>query len=372
MAIRKRTLENMVMMDTYKDKSVFITGHTGFKGSWLATWLLQAGARVTGYALPPQTAQDHFVQLGLANRMTHIEGDLLDHRRLGDAMRAAQPDIVFHLAAQALVRLSYAEPGLTYFTNVSGAVNLLESVRAVDSVRALVFITSDKCYRNHEWAWGYREIDELGGSDPYSASKACAEIIFRSYHECYFGMRSGFACATARAGNVIGGGDFSSDRIVPDCIRALHAGQAIPVRNPQATRPWQHVLEPLSGYLKLGEALLTADGKRFGGSWNFGPNKDSNRTVGELVGRVIHTWGCGQMVVEPQENAPHECRLLHLNCDKAHSDLGWRPTWHFAEGVDETTRWYHDVLSRKIPAWDLTNEQIIAYQAALGGNSHTP
>ena len=353
------------MKDQYKGKKVFITGHTGFKGSWLATWLLQQGAEVTGYALPPLGGQDHFVQLGLAGRMNHIEGDLLDAARLSRAMQEAAPDIVFHLAAQALVRLSYAQPQLTYATNVMGGVNLLEAVRNTPSVRALVFITSDKCYRNHEWPWGYRESDELGGSDPYSASKACAELVYRSYHESFLATRPGFASATARAGNVIGGGDFSADRIVPDCIRALHKGEAIRVRNPVATRPWQHVLEPLSGYLALGLELLSPQAKQFEGSWNFGPTKDSNRPVGDLVARVIQTWGSGEMIVERQENAPHECRLLHLNCDKAHSDLGWSPTWHFAEGTDETTLWYKNVMVDGADAWETTNRQIRAYQERL-------
>jgi CDP-glucose 4,6-dehydratase len=361
---RQRAVENVeAMIDFFAGKRVLVTGHTGFKGSWLSAWLLKLGAEVTGYALAPLTAEDHFVRLGLEKRMRHIEGDLLDTAKLNATFRGARPEFVFHLAAQALVRRSYAEPKLTFDTNVTGGVNLLESVRATPEVRTLVFITSDKCYRNHEWVWGYRESDELGGDDPYSASKAAAELVFRSYAASFFANRENFAAATARAGNVIGGGDYAADRIVPDCIRALHGGQPIIVRRPEATRPWQHVMEPLSGYLALARALSTG-GKKFGGGWNFGPVKDSNRSVRDLVERVIAGWGGGEMKIERPVDAPHESRLLHLNCDKAHGELGWRPTWHFAEGVDETTRWYREAHNGA-DAWALTTGQIAAYEAAL-------
>ena len=353
------------MFSTFANKRVLVTGHTGFKGSWLATWLHRLGAEVTGYALPPLDPGDHFVRLDLARRIRHVEGDLLDYEKLRRTVAETQPEVVFHLAAQALVRLSYAEPQRTFDTNVTGAQHLLEAIRHTPGVRALVFITSDKCYRNHEWVWGYRETDELGGGDPYSASKACAELVFRSYWESYLSQLPGFSAATARAGNVIGGGDFAADRIVPDCIRALGAGEPVRVRNPEATRPWQHVLEPLSGYLTLGRALLGEDARRYAGAWNFGPLKDSNRTVGELVERLMKTWGGGEMRVERQAGAPHESRLLHLNCDKAHADLGWQPTWHFAESVDATTLWYRDVLAGSRDAWDFTTAQIAAYETAL-------
>jgi CDP-glucose 4,6-dehydratase len=351
------------MFDFLHGKRVLVTGHTGFKGSWLATWLLRLGADVTGYALPPLTDEDHFCRLGLAGRIRHVEGNLLDLPLLKKTFADAQPEVVFHLAAQALVRRSYSEPKLTFDTNVGGGLNLLEAVRDCPAVRTLVFITSDKCYRNHEWVWGYRETDELGGDDPYSASKAAAELVFRSYAASFFAGRDNFAAATARAGNVIGGGDFAADRIVPDCIRALRDGQPIIVRNPEATRPWQHVLEPLSGYLSLAQSLSSEDGRKFEGGWNFGPTKDSNRTVGELVERIIAKWGGGSLKVERPVNAPHESRLLHLNCDKAQSELRWSPTWHFAESVDETTRWYRD--ARRQDVWTLSNEQIAAYERAL-------
>lgn len=346
-----------------KGKKVLVTGHTGFKGSWLTTWLLWHGAEVTGYALPPEGERCHFNLLGLAERIRHVEGDVRDLGALQRTFDEAQPEFVFHLAAQALVRASYQDPKSTFDANVGGAVNLLEAVRACDAVKTLVFITSDKCYRNHEWVWGYRETDELGGDDPYSASKAAAELVFASYRKSFFAKRPGFTAATARAGNVIGGGDFAKDRIIPDCIRALENGQPITVRNPDATRPWQHVLEPLSGYMALARALASGTaGSISGEGWNFGPDKVSNRTVGELVERVIGTWGSGEMIVDRPPDAPHECRLLHLNCDKADSELGWRPTWDFGRGTDETTLWYQQVLAGGSPAWDVTNGQIAAYE----------
>ena len=346
----------------FHGKRVLVTGHTGFKGSWLAVWLLQMGAKVAGFALPPKTERDHFALLGLADRMDHRVGDLRDADQVRRALEEAAPEIVFHLAAQPLVRLSYAEPKLTFDTNLGGAVNLLEAVRQCPSVRTLVFITSDKCYRNQEWPWGYRENDELGGPDPYSASKAGAEIVFGAYQASFFAARPDFASATARAGNVIGGGDWAADRIVPDCVRALADQRPVSVRNPDATRPWQHVLEPLSGYLRLAQRLGSAGGQRFRGAWNFGPTKESNRTVRELVEKILQTWGSGEAVMDPAQNnsGPHEARFLHLNCDKAHQELGWTPTWHFAEGVEQTARWYRDWL-RGADAWKLTTGQIEAY-----------
>jgi CDP-glucose 4,6-dehydratase len=355
------------VLSSYTGKRVLITGHTGFKGSWLATWLRLHGAQVTGYALPPKTAEDNFCRLGLADRVTHIEGNLLDLVKLSESIEKAKPEIIFHLAAQPLVRLSYSEPKLTFDTNVGGGVNLLEAVRGTSSVRALVFVTSDKCYRNDEWVWGYRENDALGGRDPYSASKACAELVFRCYQETYFASRKGFAAASARAGNVIGGGDFAEDRIVPDCIRALRAADPIRVRNPEATRPWQHVLEPLSGYLALGARLLEAEGRRFSGAWNFGPSKDSNRTVGELVSEIVKVWGSGEMRVDRDPAAPHEAHFLHLNCDKACAELSWRPAWSFHEGVKATADWYRKVLREGRDAWEITASQIHDYESGTAG-----
>jgi CDP-glucose 4,6-dehydratase len=361
-------VENLGLNNFFRRKKVFLTGHTGFKGSWLAVWLTQMGARVTGFALPPKTERDHFNALKLHNHVRHIEGDLCDAQQIHHAIQIAEPEIIFHLAAQPLVRLSYAEPKLTFDTNVGGAVNLLEAVRECPTVRVLVFITSDKCYRNKEWPWGYRENDELGGPDAYSASKACAELVFASYQESYFFKRENFAGATARAGNVIGGGDWSLDRIVPDCIRALQKRHPIQVRNPEATRPWQHVLEPLSGYLRLAQALGSDEGTRFRGGWNFGPVKESNRTVRELVEKTLKIWRGGKAILaEKNPAALHEAKFLHLNCDKAHQELNWSPTWHFDEGVENTILWYRDWL-KGADAWKLTSGQIRAYERAQREN----
>lgn len=259
------------LRETYANRRVFVTGHTGFKGSWLSSWLTLLGAEVTGFALAPEREQDHFHRLGLSQRMRHIEGDIRDAGGLETALRNAAPEFVFHLAAQALVRRSYVEPKQTFETNVAGSVNLLEAVRATPSVRALVYVTSDKCYREAATPGGYREADPLGGRDPYSASKACAELVFTSYQASFLAQRATFAAASVRAGNVIGGADWAQDRIVPDCVRALLVDQPILIRNPQAVRPWQHVLEALGGYLHLAALLASERGKEFEGAWNFGP-----------------------------------------------------------------------------------------------------
>lgn len=343
----------------YAGKNVLITGHTGFKGSWLSQWLLDMGAQVTGFALPPLQADDHFNLLGLSARLRHIEGDIRDAAMVKKVCADVRPDIVFHLAAQALVRRSYQEPRLTFETNVMGSVNLLEAVRDTPSVRSLVYITSDKCYQNVEWVWGYRETDSLGGDDPYSASKACAEIVLHSYVTSFFKECPACGIAGARAGNVIGGGDWSVDRIVPDAMRSLRSGKPIVLRNPVSTRPWQHVMEPLSGYLLLG-ARLWEKPQSFSGSWNIGPRVDSIKTVMDLARKITAVWGGGEIVVERQLNAPHEAGLLHLNCDKAHQQLGWTPRWGFDTGVEKTVQWYKQVMDGA-PAKDVTAAQIRAY-----------
>jgi CDP-glucose 4,6-dehydratase len=318
---------------------VLITGHTGFKGSWLAICLQQLGAKVAGYALAPETPNDLFVQAGLAPTLDHVVADIRDLAELQRVFARVQPECVFHLAAQPLVRRSFEEPKLTFDTNVGGSVNLLECVRATPSVRALVYVTSDKCYRNREWTWGYRENDELGGHDPYSASKAAAELLFASYADSFFFERPTLGAATARAGNVIGGGDWAADRIVPDCIRALSRGEPITLRNPGSTRPWQHVLEPVVAYLLLGARLL-ADPAAFRGAWNIGPRIESIRTVAQLATAVVAEWGAGEVRTETAPGQPHEARLLHLNCDKADQHLGWRPRWDFERTIAETVSWY--------------------------------
>lgn len=329
---------------SFRGRRVLLTGDTGFKGSWLALWLLEAGADVWGYSLPPERDNDHFNLLALNDRIHHQDGDIRDREKLGAFFREAQPEFVFHLAAQALVRRSYQDPKETFDTNVGGSVNLLECVRETPSVKSLVYITSDKCYRNKEWIWGYRENDELGGHDPYSASKAAAELVFSAYADSFFHSRAGFGYATVRAGNVIGGGDWSVDRIVPDCIRALRNNDPIVLRKPQSTRPWQHVLEPLGGYLTLG-AALAHDPQRYSGAWNFGPDGEAARSVLDLTQFIVNQWGSGKIEVRASADDPHEAGLLHLNCDKVHHMLGWRPRWKFERTVAETVGWYQAVLS---------------------------
>ncbi len=347
----------------YREKRILVTGDTGFKGSWLALWLHEMGADVVGYALPPERDEDHFNVIGLDKIIQHIDGDIRDFGALKKVFDDFQPEILFHLAAQALVKLSYEEPKLTFDTNVGGSVNILEAVRSTPSLRLIIYVTSDKCYKNREWIWGYRENDELGGHDPYSASKAAAEIVFSAYMDSFLNEREGFGAASVRAGNVIGGGDWALDRIVPDCIKALRSGQPIIVRNPNSIRPWQHVLEPLFGYLLLASKMYHYPEKH-SGSWNFGPAGESIRTVQDLAERIIGIWGEGEIRVNIQHNAPHEARLLHLNCDKAQQILRWCPRWGFGRAVDETTFWYKGVTAGK-PALQISRQQIKNYMQGV-------
>lgn len=349
----------MSFLETYRGRKVFVTGHTGFKGAWLTFLLTELGAEVCGYALAPATSESLFGQLGLEGRIRHHVGDIREAAQLSKAMADFQPDFVFHLAAQALVRPSYADPLTTFSTNVMGSANLLDAVRHTPSVRSLVYITSDKCYENVEWVWGYRETDQLGGADPYSASKAAAELVFSSYCRSYLAQRTTLGAATVRAGNVIGGGDWAVDRIVPDCIRAIRGGVPILLRNPGATRPWQHVLEPISGYLQVG-AKLFDEPQRWGGAWNFGPDSQQVRTVKAVADRIIATLGKGSVEVAAQTGAVHEARLLQLNCDKATQLLGWSPRWRVDEAIDTTAGWYAAILSGKDPT-ATTRGQINAY-----------
>lgn len=348
---------------SFRGKRVLLTGDTGFKGSWLALWLAEAGAEVWGYALPPERNNDHFNLLDLRVRIHHQDGDIRDREILGSFFKQAQPEFVFHLAAQALVRRSYHDPKETFDTNVGGSVNLLECVRETASVRSLVYITSDKCYRNKEWIWGYRENDELGGHDPYSASKAAAELVFSAYGDSFYRSRSDFGFATVRAGNVIGGGDWSEDRIVPDCIRALREGAPIVLRKPQSTRPWQHVLEPLGGYLILSSALAQYP-TRYSGAWNFGPEGQAARSVQELAQVIVERWGSGKIDVQTSADDLHEAGLLHLNCDKAHHVLGWYPRWGFERTVAETVDWYRSVISGESVSL-VSSGQIKKYMEAM-------
>jgi CDP-glucose 4,6-dehydratase len=325
----------------YAGRRVFITGHTGFKGSWLTAWLLELGAEITGYALEPPTDPSLFDELGLADRIVHHVADVCDLQRLGAAMVAARPEVVLHLAAQPLVRLSYDQPVDTYATNVMGVVNLLEAVRSVPSVRAVVNVTSDKCYENRESGQAYAEDDPMGGFDPYSSSKGCSELVTAAYRQSFFGEGvSPVALASARAGNVIGGGDWAKDRIVPDCVRALMAGEAIVVRNPDAVRPWQHVLEPLSGYLLLASQMLV-EGHAFDGPWNFGPEPGEDWPVRAVVDGIVEAWGSGSWTTsDGAEPQPHEAGLLGLDISKARRELGWRPVYDVRHALRATAEWY--------------------------------
>jgi len=343
----------------FKGKRVLITGDTGFKGSWLAYWLQYLGADVYGYALPPERGFDHFNLLGLRQTITHYDGDIRNFSEVQEFFQKSRPEFVFHLAAQPLVRKSYAVPKDTFDTNVGGTINILEATRHTPSVNVLVMITSDKCYRNKEWLWGYRENDELGGKDPYSASKAAAEMAISAYRDSFFESRRDFGSASVRAGNVIGGGDWSADRIVPDCIRALENHEPIRLRNPDATRPWQHVMEPLSGYLLLAHHLSLHPG-RFGGSYNFGPENRQMHTVRDVAEELLSVWGSGHIEVTKNPDDPKEAGLLHLNCDKAHQALGWYPKWDFKKTVRQTAQWYKAIRDGA-KAESVTKKQIVEY-----------
>lgn len=331
------------VFESFSGKRVFVTGHTGFKGTWLTFLLKEIGADVMGFALPPEPGPSHFQLLDLKTRINHVVGDIRDGSALHGALQTFRPEYVFHLAAQALVNKSYNDPVGTFGSNIMGSVNLLDAVRQCDSVRSLVYITSDKCYENNEWVWGYRESDLLGGHDPYSASKAAAEIVFSAYARSYFSTRPDLGAATTRAGNVIGGGDWAEDRIVPDCIRSIEMNKPIRLRNPQATRPWQHVLEPLSGYLLLA-AQLRSQPEKFTGSWNFGPSTAEVRNVQEVASAIIQQLGRGLIEISNSQQYHHEARLLQLNCDKAHQLLGWRPRWHVDKTLASTAEWYKTIM----------------------------
>jgi CDP-glucose 4,6-dehydratase len=345
----------------YKGLTVLVTGHTGFKGSWLSLWLSDLGAKVVGYALEPPTEPSAFVAMRLADRVTDVRGDVRDAEKLSAVLSEHRPDIVFHLAAQALVRPSYDEPRLTFETNVMGTVNLFEAVRACDSVRAVVNVTSDKCYENREWVYAYREIDPMGGFDPYSSSKGCAELVTSAYRRSFFSAEGAAKVASARAGNVIGGGDWAPDRLIPDCVRALTAGESVLVRNPGAVRPWQHVLEPISGYLWLGARLLAGDGG-LAAAWNFGPEARGNMTVAEVVGEFVDFWGEGEWHSPAEQAAsPHEATTLKLDVTKAADVLRWHPVWEIRRAVDATAEWYRAFADGKGDAALRTLDQIDDY-----------
>ncbi len=348
----------------WQGKRVFLTGHTGFKGGWLSLWLQQLGAAVTGYALQPPTNPSLFEVANVARGMRSIIGDIRDAEKLKQAISEAQPEIVIHMAAQALVRYSYAYPVDTYATNVMGTVHMLEAVRATPGVRAVVNITSDKCYDNKEWVWGYRENDPMGGYDPYSNSKGCAELVTAAYRNSYFNPEKyaehGVAVASARAGNVIGGGDWALDRLIPDMLRAIGRGEAVPIRSPDAIRPWQHVLEPLSGYLILAEKLYS-QGTTYAEGWNFGPHDADAQTVGWIIERLTQAWGQGAAWKINGEPQSHEATYLKLDCSKARAHLDWRPRWNIGKTIEKIVEW-HKACDRGADMRQVSLEQIDAYQ----------
>jgi len=332
----------MTFRNAYAGRRVLVTGHTGFKGSWLVLWLQALGAQVTAISLPPETSPNHWDLLGLDVASFHI--DIRDEERLRRQVAESRPEMVFHLAAQPLVRRSYRKPLDTWATNVMGTANLLDACRQVEGLAAIVVVTTDKCYENKEWAWGYREIDPLGGHDPYSASKAGSELVAASYRRAFFDTPSSPLLATARAGNVVGGGDWSEDRLVPDLVRSVETANALQIRSPRSTRPWQHVLECLSGYLSLGQRLLEGD-RDCADAWNFGPDREGNRRVEEVLGALKRTWPTVEWNCNdgPQ---PHEARLLQLDSSKSRERLGWQPVWSFEDGIAATADWYQAFLER--------------------------
>lgn len=360
-------MEGLVNGDFWRGKRVLVTGHTGFKGAWLCVWLSDMGAEVTGYALPPE-GEGVFQDCGVEELVRSRIGDLADLDALKRTFAESHPEVVFHLAAQALVRRSYREPLATLSTNVLGTAHVLEAARGTDGVRSVVVVTTDKCYENREWVWGYRECDPLGGRDPYSASKAAAEIITAAYRDSFFPSSRHHehqnAIATARAGNVIGGGDWAEDRLVPDILRALLAGRPIPVRNPLAVRPWQHVLEPLAGYLELARRLYL-DGASFASAWNFGPPMDSARPVSWIVDYMLSRWEGNEGWVSSDGGSLHEAHYLRLDCSKAIAELDWHPVLSLEAALDLVIEW-HQARRRNQTMYDFTVNQIREYARLVG------
>lgn len=332
----------MIDKSFWKNKKVFITGHTGFKGSWLCLWLYSLGAKVTGYALNPPTDPSLFELCNVSELVNSVIADIRKRDELTEAMLAASPEIVIHMAAQPLVRDSYKNPVETYEINVMGTVNLFEAVCTCKGVKTVINVTTDKCYENKEWAWGYRENEPLGGYDPYSSSKACSELVTAAYRNCFFNPKDyaehGVAIASARAGNVIGGGDWANDRLIPDCIRALLKGEKIIIRSPQAIRPWQHVLEPLDGYLTLAKKLYE-DGQRYAEGWNFGSDDSDAKSVEWIVQKICKRWGNNASYEIDKGEHPHEAHYLKLDCSKAKAELGWHPSWSLEKAIDSIIDW---------------------------------
>ncbi|WP_416916233.1 MAG: CDP-glucose 4,6-dehydratase [Roseicyclus sp.] len=350
--------------DFWHGKRVFVSGHTGFKGGWLCLWLQSLGAKVTGFSLPPSGETNFFELAQVANGMNSIFGDVRDVAHLKDAMCEAKPEVTIHMAAQALVRKSYVDPIETYSTNVMGTVNFLEAVRACSSVKVVVNVTTDKCYDNQEWVWPYRETDHLGGYDPYSSSKACSELVTAAYRASFFHARNEqgvrVAIGSARAGNVIGGGDWSHDRLIPDVLHAFSRGEPVKIRNPSAIRPWQHVFEALCGYLTLAECLLER-GAEFGGAFNFGPHSKDHRSVGWVVNELVNLWDGGASWVRDDGSYAHEAEVLKLDISKSQNLLGWKPQLELRDALGLTVLW-HRALAEAKNMKDFSLEQIAHYQ----------
>jgi len=338
-------VESMVTGEFWRGRRVFLTGHTGFKGSWMSRVLLNMGAELTGYSLPAPTQPNLFSMAGLEGNIKSIIGDIRDFEKLNDAVKKSSPEIIIHMAAQPIVRESYKDPRYTYEANVMGTVNILECVRLCESVKSFVNVTTDKVYHNREWCWGYREEDSLNGYDPYSNSKSCSELVTSSYKNSFFGDGK-TAVSTARAGNVIGGGDFAPDRIIPDCIRAVMKKEPIVVRNPHSTRPYQHVLEPVFAYLMIAEKQYEEPGK-YAGSYNVGPDDCDCLTTGELADVFCSAWGGGAKWENKWRGGPHEANFLKLDCSKIKKSFGWRPRWHIAKAVAKTCEWSKAWLAGK-------------------------
>ena len=366
-AIWQGTLEGVGMnVGFWNGKRVLLTGHTGFKGSWLSLWLQSMGAQVVGYALAPPTNPSLFDVAEVGVGMTSVIGDIRDLEHLRVVFDNHQPEIVIHMAAQPLVRYSYVEPVETYSTNVMGTVNLMEAVRSTPCVKAVVNITTDKCYENREWEWGYRENEPMGGYDPYSSSKGCAELVTAAYRNSFFNSSSfndkhSTAIASARAGNVIGGGDWAEDRLIPDIMRAISEGRPVHIRNPHAIRPWQHVLEPLAGYLLLAQKLYE-EGAPFAEGWNFGPNDEDAKPVQWIVERLTESWGDGASWVLDGGDHPHEAHYLKLDCSKAKGRLDWHPRWHLDEALERIVRWNKQWLAGD-SIREVTLQQISDYRS---------
>jgi len=344
----------------YKDKTVLVTGHTGFKGSWLVYWLNKMGAKVVGYSLEPPSNPNHIGLIDLD--IVSIIGNLNDQKNLHKIFAIHNPEIIFHLAAQALVRHSYDEPVETYETNVMGTLKVLEACRKCSSVKAIINVTSDKAYENREWPWGYREIDSMGGYDPYSSSKGCVELLTSSYRNSYFnlddyGVKHNTLLASCRAGNVIGGGDWAQDRLITDIMVAVSKDKKVKIRNPHATRPWQHVLEPLSGYLHIGQKLLEGK-KEFAEGWNFGPSDEHSISVEKVVKYIQKYWGKISYELNLSDHQPHEANLLKLDCSKAYTKLKWKGVWDSQNTFDKTTNWYRSFYENKVV---LTKKDLDAY-----------